>query len=209
MVMMCQESAIISEQGEKSHRRSKSKDEERLQHFAEIFLTMRQISIQQQRAQSAPPFPPSVAPLSSPTPPKSPPVSEVAPAVEVSLPRRPRNNRYALPPTPVVSTNQSQVSSQRADVVLNMEELLKTLEQYCDEDSAGCDMVTQGDVESGQNWTVRKTGLSMTSTPTLGIKHLKLPDVNAVLIVLVAMVVYTRTVCREVFFGTRQSHRKN
>lgn len=96
------------------------------------------------------------------------------------------------------------MSTQRADVVLNMEELLKTLEQYCDEASGGCDTVTEGDVESGKNWRMRKA-----STPTLGIKHLKLPDVNAVLIVLVAMVVYTRTVCREVFFGTRQSHRKN
>lgn len=90
-----------------------------------------------------------------------------------------------------------------------MEELLKTLEQYCEEDPGGCDMVVKGDVESGQDWRVRKTGISTSSTPTLGIKHLKLPDVNAVLIVLVAMVVYTRTVCREVFFGTKQSHRKN
>lgn len=199
---------MYQEQGEKSHGKSASKDEERLQQFAEIFLTMRQISIQQQRAKSAPPFPPSLAPLSSPTPPQSPPTSEVAPVVEVS-----RNiSRYPsapLPPSPAVSTDQPQPPSQRADVVLNMEELLKTLEQYCDEDSGGCDMVTEGDIESGQTWRVRKTGLSMTSTSTLGIKHLKLPDVNAVLIVLVAMVVYTRTVCREMFFGTRQSHRKN
>jgi len=209
-VMMYQDSAIPLEQSEKSHgKSSKSKDKERLQHFAEIFLTMRQISIQQQRAQSAPPFPPSLAPLSSPTPPKSPPTREVvASVVEVSPPRR-SCNRYAsvpLPPTPAVSTKQPQVSSQRPDVVLNMEELLKTLEQYCDEDS---DMVIEGDVESGPNWRTRKTGLNLTPTPTLGIKHLKLPDVNAVLIVLVAMVVYTKTVCREVFFGTKQSHRKN
>ncbi|XP_024363137.1 uncharacterized protein [Physcomitrium patens] len=207
-----EERAMMVNQSERSHVKWMSKDEERLQHFAEIFLTMRQISIQQQRAQSAPPFPPSHAPLSSETPPRSPLVGSTVSAAENFSTRRSPNIGYSnspLVPSPASSINQPQFSSGRADVVLNMEELLKTLEQYCEEDPGGCDMVVKGDVESGQDWRVRKTGISTSSTPTLGIKHLKLPDVNAVLIVLVAMVVYTRTVCREVFFGTKQSHRKN
>lgn len=205
-----QESNSLGEDNYKKPVNKLSRDEERLQQFAQVFLTMRQIANQQQRAQSAPPFPPSHgSPYIVTSPPHTPP-TEVCSVVEeqccvmIEHPSTP-------PPTSATQfapKAQPRVSLQGTDVVLDMTELLKTLEQYCDGEDLGCSsMLLDGDIESNQRWGVQKNGYKKTSASPL--KHLRLPDVNAVLIVLVAMVIYTKTVCRDAFFGTRQSHRKH
>ncbi len=207
--------------------KSSNRDEERLQQFAQVFLTMRQISIQQQRAQSAPPFPPSssIAQLSSEesSVSSSPQQGELNLTTGVSTIQ---NGHLSLEIRDSIQTPEnhderglSQVyntgTANAQDVVLDMVELLKMMEQYCDReadaaaDATSSKSISGGDdIEGGRAWNLQKNGYRRTSTAALGIKHFRLPNVNVVLIVLVAMVVYTRTVCRDVFSRTRRLHRK-
>lgn len=220
-------SPLVNGEGCSKPLKSSKRDEERLQQFAQVFLTMRQISIQQQRAQSAPPFPPSssIAQLSSEesSVSSSPQQGELNLTTGVSTIQ---NGHVSLEIRDSIQTPEnhderglSQVyntgTANAQDVVLDMVELLKMMEQYCDReadaaaDATSSKSISGGDdIEGGRAWNLQKNGYRRTSTAALGIKHFRLPDVNVVLIVLVAMVVYTRTVCRDVFSRTRRLHRK-
>lgn len=204
-----QESAALGTEGVRKHFKSLSRDEEKLQQFAQVFLTMRQIASQQQRAQSAPPFPPSVLPPCTQTCPQITPASVFQVQAEgkstQELDYSCLDIENPIAPSP---PSQSQVTEHGRDVVLDMAELLKTLEQYYEREDATCSgIITEMNLENGSSWNMQKKGSNRTSA-ALGIKHLRLMDVNAVLIVLVAVVVYTRTMCRDVFFRTRHSPRK-
>ncbi|KAH9553809.1 hypothetical protein CY35_08G032000 [Sphagnum magellanicum] len=220
-------SPLVNGEGCSKPLKSSKRDEERLQQFAQVFLTMRQISIQQQRAQSAPPFPPSssIAQLSSEesSVSSSPQQGELNLTTGVSTIQ---NGHVSLEIRDSIQTPEnhderglSQVyntgTANAQDVVLDMVELLKMMEQYCDReadaaaDATSSKSISGGDdIEGGRAWNLQKNGYRRTSTAALGIKHFRLPDVNVVFIVLVAMVVYTRTVCRDVFSRTRRLHRK-
>ncbi|CAM6095203.1 unnamed protein product [Calypogeia fissa] len=105
------------------------------------------------------------------------------------------------------------------DVVLDMVLLLRRIEaEYGTSDfegesstwcTPGC-----GDLEEGIPLLDRNLG-SMRRESSVSkfanaviMKHISIPDMNAVLLVFIAMVVYTRTVCKGLFFGARQTHRR-
>lgn len=110
------------------------------------------------------------------------------------------------------------IEEPRPDVVLDMVLLLRRIEEeygtseadFEGESSAWCTSGC-GDLEESiplldrNLGSIRREGSMAKLANAVNIKHLSIPDVNAVLLVFIAMVVYARTVCKGLFFGARQT----
>ncbi|KAL2642666.1 hypothetical protein R1flu_010253 [Riccia fluitans] len=258
-------------QGKSRRAESLKRSEERLQQFAQVFLLQRHITLQQQRAQSRPPFPPPahVVAGSSSSSHQSPPdetgsiehvgagsSSDVSPLDQTeSISKRPglqeRNSSsvsahyYAGISSAEYDADRGHVScsdtssgvrrevnclqiggasslrqhrqAHAADVVVDMVLLLKKIEEVygisdvdAEDANSLCFPTRIGDIEEGGAPILdrRKMSSTLGFTKSISMSQISFPSVNAVLLVIIAMVVYTKTICRGVIFRTKQTHKK-
>ncbi|KAG6542121.1 hypothetical protein Mapa_016473 [Marchantia paleacea] len=238
-------------QGKSRYTEDLKRNEERLQQFAQVFLLQRHIAYQQQRAQSAPPFPlPALAGSGSSQDsqvgqrdictesgiPERDSDSVVLKVHHNAIQRQPRNTQNNLDRGNVYRTDTSSSPGQEpvsnhngavpfvkhhrqtpgTDVVVDMVLLLRKVEEVYGtsdvviaESSSSCFPARSGDIEEGGPVVDRrKKSSTLGFTKSISMRQIGLPNVNAMLLVIIAMVVYTRTICQGVIFGHRQTHRK-
>ncbi|KAL3695921.1 hypothetical protein R1sor_009997 [Riccia sorocarpa] len=239
-------------QGKSRRTESLKRSEERLQQFAQVFLLQRVITLQQQRAQSTPPFPPP-AHVGTGSSSRRSPLEETG-----SLSRRPGMRERSLNSvsvhhvSPVTSVHSQQVANQgnishfdtssgvrrevthhqrgeasairqpgrthTADVVVDMVLLLKKVEEvYGTSDIDREDVnhlyfpTRSGDIEEGGGPVLdrRKTSSTLGFSKSVSMSQISLPSVNAMLLVIIAMVVYTKTICQGILFRAKHPQKKS
>ncbi|KAJ7282170.1 hypothetical protein O6H91_05G102900 [Diphasiastrum complanatum] len=186
-------------------------NEQKLQKYAQVFLLHHYIVAQQQRAQCAPPFPPHIAPVLTNSKACGKSTSDNASSFQ-------RSERMQKVPL-----LRSSVPESGTEVILDVAALLRSLEQVYSSSASMSkgsseNMGRLSDTEimlddchdcitGAKNPKVlfqKQHRLISALTGRIDIQRMGLPDVRTFFAVVVAVVIYSRTLCHNFFFGPKK-----